>query len=170
MGEMKWREMFYPDTPLLEIVLRGTVTYLAIFALLRLVLRRESSGLGITDVLVVVLIADAAQNGMSGGYQSLADGVVLVGVIVFWAWALDWLAFRYPAFARLVRPPKLQLVEDGRPLWRNMAREFVTIEELRSALREQGIADLEQVRAAFMEPDGTITGFTDDSAPQGTPT
>lgn len=59
---VEWAKMLIPDTPLLEIFLRGSIVYLALFFLLRVVLKRESGTLGITDLLVVVLIADAAQN------------------------------------------------------------------------------------------------------------
>jgi uncharacterized membrane protein YcaP (DUF421 family) len=51
--------------------------------------------MGITDLLVIVLIADAAQNGMAGEYRSLTDGLLLVATIVAWSYALNWLAFRF---------------------------------------------------------------------------
>ncbi len=167
-----WKATFVPDTPLLEVALRGTLTYLALFALLRLILKRQSSDLGVTDVLVLVLVADAAQNAMADDYRSLPDGVLLVAVIVFWAWALDWLAFRFPAVARLVRPAKLPLVVDGRVLRRNLAKELVTEEELLSQLRLQGANDLAAVEAAYMEPDGRISvvcrdGSHGGGAPEG---
>ncbi len=60
-----WAKTFLPNTPLLEIFLRGSLTYLALFFLLRIVLKRESGGMGVTDLLVIVLIADAAQNAMA---------------------------------------------------------------------------------------------------------
>lgn len=159
-----WAKTFVPDTPLLEIVVRGTAVYLVLFLLLRVVLKRESAGIGVTDLLVVVLLADAAQNAMSGGYQAVPDGLLLVGVIVWWAWLLDRLAFRYEALERLVKPPRLQLVDDGRVLWRNMAKEFVTKEELEAELRAQGIEDLSKVQAAFMETNGEISVLTEDPA------
>jgi uncharacterized membrane protein YcaP (DUF421 family) len=152
-----WRGMLRPEAGLLEIFIRGTVVYIALFLLLRLVLRRQSSDLGVTDLLVVVLIADAAQNAMADDYASLPDGVLLVTVIVFWAWALDWLGFRFPFVERLLKPPKLPLVEDGRLRRDNMRSELLTIEELRSQLRQQGIDDLAEVHRAYMEPDGKVS-------------
>ena len=59
MGGIDWARMFAFSTPPLEIVVRGTVMYLALFAMLRFILRRETGSLGITDLLVIVLIADA---------------------------------------------------------------------------------------------------------------
>ena len=152
-----WRATFVPDTPFLEIFLRGSIVYLVIFGLLRGVLNRQAGAVGITDLLVIVLIADAAQNAMASDYKSLPDGILLVATIVFWAYALDWLGFRIPAVGRLVRPPALPLVRDGRMLRRNMQRELITDEELHSQLRLQGSDDLTQVKAAYMEGDGRIS-------------
>ena len=73
-GNVNWHDVFVPDTPLLEIFVRGTIVYLAIFALLRFVLTRQSGNLGVTDLLVIVLIADAAQNAMASEYKSVPDG------------------------------------------------------------------------------------------------
>src|SRR3954470_6307403 len=103
LGSIDWSLVFKPNTPLLEIAVRGSVMYVALLALLRFVLRRQSGTLGVTDLLVIVLIADAAQNGMAGGYSSVSDGVALVAVIVGWAWFFDWLGFHVPAVQRIVK-------------------------------------------------------------------
>jgi hypothetical protein len=80
MHNIDWAKVFSPDTPILEIIVRGTVTYISLFMLLRVILRRESGGsIGITDMLVIVLLADASQNAMSGGYHSLSDGCSFSG-------------------------------------------------------------------------------------------
>ncbi|MGV9211007.1 DUF421 domain-containing protein [Micromonospora sp. RB23] len=155
-----WHELFVPDTPLLEIVVRGSVMYLALFTLLRVILKRESGTTGVTDLLVIVLLADAAQNGMSGGYSSVTDGVLLVGVIIGWSYLLNAVAYRWQAAARLIRPSSLVLVRDGRIVRENMRRELITDEELHTLLREQGVVDLGQVREVRMEADGRFSVTT----------
>ncbi len=160
LPQIEWMETFAPTAAVPELALRGTVVYLALFALLRLVLKRESGGIGITDLLVVVLIADAAQNAMAGQYRSVGDGLVLVGTIVFWCYALEWLGYRFPPIRRFVHPEALLLVKDGRMLRRNMSRELITEEELMTQLREKGIEELGQVKEAFMEGDGRISVIT----------
>ena len=152
-----WSDVLVPRTPILEIVVRGTLVYLALFLLLRLVLKRQSSGLSVTDLLVVVLIADAAQNALAGDYTTVPDGILLVAVIVVWAYALDWLGFRFPRVQKLVEPPALPLVRDGEMLRRNMRRELVTEDELMSQLRLHGVEDIRAVKAAHMEGDGRIS-------------
>ena len=112
--DIDWTGLIVPQVSVLEIILRGSVMYLALFLLFRLVLKRESGAVGITDLLVVVLIADAAQNAMAAEYTSLTDGLLLVATIIFWAYALDWLGYRVPFVQRLVHPRPLPLITDGR--------------------------------------------------------
>ncbi len=152
-----WQHLFGLDTPLLEIVLRGTVIYLGLFALLRVVVKRESGAVGVTDLLVVVLLADAAQNAMVDDYTSLPDGLLLIGTIVFWSYALNWLGFHFPRAQRLIRPGPLPLIRDGRLVGRNLKQELLTEGELMSQLRLQGYDDLGLIAAAYMEGDGRIS-------------
>lgn len=150
-----WR-LLLPDTPLPEIFLRGTVVYLALFLLLRIT-KRQAGGVGTTDILVIVLIADAAQNAMAGDYTSITDGLLLVATIVGWAYALDWLGQHSALVERLVHPPPLPLIEDGRTIPRNLRAELLTHEELMTQLRLQGVEDIAQVRRAFIEGNGQVT-------------
>ncbi|HEY9284442.1 MAG TPA: YetF domain-containing protein [Pyrinomonadaceae bacterium] len=151
-----WRKAFVPELSVAEIFLRGTAVYFLLFAFLR-ILRRESGAIGITDLLVVVLIADAAQNAMAGEYVSITEGALLVGTIAFWDYTLDWLGYHSPAVARLLRPAPLALVKNGRMLRRNMRRELITEEELMSQLRQQGVGQLSEVARACLEGDGRIS-------------
>ncbi len=121
-----WAKMLFLDTPVLEIFIRGSAIYLALFFILRLVLKRQAGAVGVTDLLVIVLIADAAQNGMADDYHSIPDGILLVATIIFWSYALDWLGYRFPWFQRFVHPPPLPLVRNGELLWRNMRKELIT--------------------------------------------
>lgn len=152
-----WGRVFAFDTPWLEIVVRGTAIYLGLFLLLRLVLKRQAGTVGITDLLVIVLIADAAQNAMADDYRSVPDGLLLVAVIIFWSHALDWLGYKFPVLNRLVHPPPLPLIRDGRLLRQNMRRELITEEDLLAQLREQGVLDIEDVKVACMEGDGQVS-------------
>lgn len=152
-----WASVFLPDTPILEIVVRGSVMYLALFWLLRFVLKRVAGMIGMADLLMVVLIADAAQNGLADSYTSVTDGIILVMTIVFWNYTLDWAGYRFPRFQRFFHPPPLPLVRDGRLLADNMRRELITRGELMSQLREQGVADLREVKQAYIEGDGRIS-------------
>jgi uncharacterized membrane protein YcaP (DUF421 family) len=156
MPDINWNEMWVPTLSLLEIFIRGSVVYLALFLYFRLV-RREAGGLGITDVLVVVLVADATQNAMGSDYKSITEGIMLVATIGFWDYLLDWLGYRYPLFERLIRPAPVLLIRDGRLMRQNMKKEMITEGELMSQLREQGVEDPHQVRKCYLEGDGHLS-------------
>jgi uncharacterized membrane protein YcaP (DUF421 family) len=152
-----WNSIFVPDTPFLEIIVRGSVMYLALTILLRIVLKRQTGTLGMTDLLLITLLADASQNAMAGEYRSLPDGIVLVATIIFWNYFLDWLTVKSEWFERLIEPPPLPLVKRGKLLRRNMRRELITEAELLGKLREQGVEDLSKVKLANIESDGQIS-------------
>jgi uncharacterized membrane protein YcaP (DUF421 family) len=109
-----WQQLVIPSGPLLVLVVRGTMMYLALFIMLRIVLKRPTAGVSMPDVLLIVLIADAAQNGMANDYKSVMEGLVLVATILFWRCALNWLEFHVPVLGKLMEPAQLLLVENGR--------------------------------------------------------
>jgi uncharacterized membrane protein YcaP (DUF421 family) len=165
---IEWGELLVPTHSVAEMMLRGTVMYLSLFMILRFVMLRQSSTLGIADILVIVVIADAAQNGFAKEYKSLTEGLVLVLTIVFWDMLLNWLSFHFKIFERLLAPAPLSLIENGRVNRRNMRRELITEEELRSQMRLQGITKLSQIKRASLEATGDISFVkTDDDRPRG---
>lgn len=151
-----WQAAFVPQLSLLEIILRGSLTYLFLLALLRF-LRRDAGAMSMPDLLVIVLIADAAQNAMASEYKSLTEGAVLVATIGAWNYVINWLSFHFPAFERIITPPPLRLVDNGKLLRRNLRQEMISTEELMEQLREQGIADLAEVKQCYLEGDGRIS-------------
>jgi uncharacterized membrane protein YcaP (DUF421 family) len=160
MFDVDWHSVLMPDTPVLEIVFRGSVMYLSLFLLLRF-LRREAGALGITDLLVIVLVADAAQNGMAGEYRSISDGLILVVTLVTWSYALDWLSFKYVFFRRIIRPRRVTLVRDGQVMQDALDKEKISKDELMGEIRTHGIDDLRRVKRAYIESDGMVSVITD---------
>ena len=151
-----WEHTFAPQTPLLEIFLRGTLTYLALYLMLRFSARKSGS-ISTTDLLVLVLIADAAQNAMADNYASIPDGILLVATIFFWSWFLDWLGYRFPRLEKLVHPPPIKVVDNGQVIQNNMRKGLLTKEELLSELRLSGISNLSEVKEMYIEGDGKIS-------------
>jgi uncharacterized membrane protein YcaP (DUF421 family) len=141
----------------LELFVRGTAMYWFLFCMFRFVLRRDVGAVGIADVLLLVIVADAAQNAMAGEYKTVPEGMLLVATLLFWNWLLDFTSFRFPAVRRLVEPPPLPLVRDGKMLHRNMRREFITEDELMTALRQKGVKALSEVEEVLMESDGNFS-------------
>lgn len=151
-----WNRLLVPTVSLLELVLRGSIMYLLIFAAMR-ILRRESGTLSTADLILVVLVADAAQNGMASEYGSITEGAVLVATIFAWNYGLDWLGFRYRWAHRLLNPSPLLLVRDGNIMRKNLRSEMLTLDDLREQLREQGIEDVAEVKQSYLEADGRLS-------------
>lgn len=157
MPPTDWTEVFSFSVAPLELFVRGTVTYFFLFALFRFVVRRDTGGLGISDLLVLVIVADAAQNAMAGDYKSVPDGMVLIGTIIGWSLVLNYLSLVFPAVRRIVLPRPLCLIKDGVKQARNLRREMISDEELDEMLREHEVTRVEEVRRAYLEPDGQVT-------------
>ena len=152
-----WHTLFVPSLGIAEMVVRGTLIYLALFAILRFIGRRQAGHFGPADLLVIVLIADAAQNGLGKDYQSVTEGIVLVLTIVAWEYALDWAAWRYPALRPYLKPPALTLVRDGKLLPTALHKEMLSEDELDGQLREHGVEELSEVKLARLEGDGRLS-------------
>jgi len=153
---MDFADVFLPQATLLEIFLRGTAIYLVLFAYMRF-FRRSAGGIDVADVLVVVLMADAAQSGLQGTEHSVIGGLLSVATIAAWDYLIDWLAWRFPALRWLNRAMPTLLIRDGQFLNRNMRAEMITHDELRAQLRQEGLAGPEEVKAAFLEGDGKLS-------------
>jgi uncharacterized membrane protein YcaP (DUF421 family) len=138
-------------------VIRGSAMYLFLFVLFRVVIRRRLGSIGMADILVIVIIADAAQNGMSGDYRSVTEGAILVGTIVALNVFTDWLTYISPRLQKILEPPPLLLIDRGRLIRRNMRIEFVSEDELRAKLREHGVTDYRQVDKAYLETEGELS-------------
>ena len=141
----------------LEILIRGTIMYWCLFLLLRFLLRRDTGSAGISGILFVVLLGDAAQNAMIGNGHTVVDGALLIATLAGWNVLLDWLGIHFRAIARLTEAPPILLVLNGRVIERNMRRELVTHEELEAGLRNKGLESFEHVKAMYMEGDGSFS-------------
>ena len=140
-----------------ELMIRGSVMYWFLFLVFRFLLRRDVGSIGVADVLLIVLIADASQNAMTADYTTLSEGLILVSTLIGWNYLLDWLSFHVRAVERFLEPPPLQLVRRGRILRKHLRAELVTVAELWSHLREAGIERLADVKSACIESDGKLS-------------
>ena len=167
--QIDWQSMFQPTESLGEIFIRGSVMYLAMFALLR-IFRRQAGSVGIADLLVIVVIADAAQNGMAGESKSITEALLLISTIVFWDYFLDFLGDKFAFFNRITTPKEILLIKDGKLLRANMHKEMISYDELISQLRQQGIEEISEVKKCFLESNGRFSVLkkdkSDDDAPR----
>ncbi|HVF46320.1 MAG TPA: YetF domain-containing protein [Pyrinomonadaceae bacterium] len=154
--QIDWQSMFVPTTSIVEVILRGTIMYLGMFVLLR-IFRRQSGSISMADLLVIVIIADAAQNGMAGDAKSVVEALILIGTIIAWDYIIDWLGFKSVAMSRVLEPQPLMLVKNGRLLRKNMETEMLTEDEVMSQLRLQGVDDIRSVKECRLESNGEFS-------------
>lgn len=164
MPDIGWGRLFEPTHTLFDEIIRGSLVYLALFAVLRVMQNRQSGSIGLSDLLLVSLTTQAFQNSMIGEGKSLTEGAVVAATIFFWSHAVNWLAFRFPVLARLVKSPPQAVVENGRVLPAGLRHELLTRDDLMAQLREQGIDDVLLVQRAYVESNGALSVITKDKA------
>lgn len=155
--DIDWAELFSFSMPVAEIIIRGTAIYWFLFLIFRFLIRRDVGAVGVADILILVIVADASQNAMAGEYTSIVDGFVLILTLIGWNMLFDWMSYRFPWFRRFAEAKPLCLIRDGQLLKKNMEKEFLTEEELWTRLRQHGIESLRQVKRAELEHDGNIS-------------
>jgi uncharacterized membrane protein YcaP (DUF421 family) len=149
--------LFDLTTPWYEILLRTFIVYMAVLVLLRLAGKRELGQMTPFDLVVILVIANAVQNAMTGGDNSLIGGLIAATTLTVVNIAVGRWGSRVPGFRRLVASEPTLLLRDGKPLQAALDRERIDVEELEMAARQHGIADLKDVTAAVLEEDGSIS-------------
>lgn len=156
MMEIDWSKLLIPADSLLEMVIRGTVIYLALFIAMRMLPRRTMGGVGPSDILVIVLISEGVSQGLAGKYESITEGLVVAATLIFWAVFIDWLDYRFPKL-HLSDGKQIPLVRDGKLIRRNMRGQNITEDEVMAQLRHHGLSSLQGVEAMYVEGDGQFS-------------
>jgi uncharacterized membrane protein YcaP (DUF421 family) len=141
----------------MDVVLRAGIAFVFIVFLLRVIGRRELSSLEPFDLILLVVIGDLVQQGVTQNDMSLTGLVLAVGTFTLLAVLASWLSYRFKAARSVLEAAPLVVVEHGKPIERNMRTERLTLEEVMSAARQQQIASLDEVEWAIVEGSGQIT-------------
>jgi uncharacterized membrane protein YcaP (DUF421 family) len=149
--------MFATGTPILSIVFRTVLVYLAILLGLRFSGKREIGQMTVFDLVVLLLIANAVQNAMVGPDTSLTGGILAAVVLLAMNAAISQLRLRWPKLEHLVEGSPTLLVLHGEVIQDHLRREGLDQETLEAALREHGLAKINQVEMAVLEIDGSIS-------------
>ena len=149
--------MFGLTTPWWEIILRTAVVYVVVLFLLRVAGKRELGQMSPVDLVVILVIANAVQNAMTGGDNSLIGGVIAATTLVAVNTVFSRVGHRVPYLQHLFESEPTPLVLRGKPIKRNLERENVDEGELMMAAREHGIDEIAGVEAAYLERDGSIS-------------
>ena len=141
----------------MDIVLRAIAIFFFLYVLMRVIGRRELSTLEPFDLILLVILGDAVQQGLTQDDYSLTGAFLAIGTIALLQLAVSFANFRVPRLRPLLNGEPIVVVQDGKPIDRNLKRERVTVEDLLSAARRQNIAKLDDVAWAVMETSGEIT-------------
>jgi uncharacterized membrane protein YcaP (DUF421 family) len=141
----------------MDIVLRAVAVFFFLYVLMRVIGRRELSTLEPFDLILLVILGDAVQQGLTQDDYSLTGGFLAVGTIAILQLGTSFVNFHFPRLRPILDGEPIVVVQDGKPIERNLKRERVTIEDLLSAARRQNIAKLDDVAWAVMETSGEIT-------------
>jgi uncharacterized membrane protein YcaP (DUF421 family) len=143
-----------------DVVLRAALIFVFVFALVRLMGRRELSRLEPFDLIVLIVIGDLVQQGVTQQDVSVTGAVLAVGTIVLLTVFMSWVSFRFPRLRPVLDGRPVVLLEDGRPIEDNLRRERITMEELAAQARSQQIMSLGDVRWAVLETSGGVSFIT----------
>jgi len=148
-----------PEVSIPQLLFRAIAVYLFLVVGLRLAGRREMAQLTTFDLILLLILSNAVQNSINAGDNSLGAGLISALMLLVLNWVVGWAAYRWPAFERLIQGRPMVMITDGKIHFRNLRRERITLEELRSALRKQGIEAVSECRHALLESDGTLTAI-----------
>jgi uncharacterized membrane protein YcaP (DUF421 family) len=148
----------------MDIVLRATVVFTFLFLLMRVVGRRELSGMEPFDLILLVVIGDLVQQAVTQQDFSVTGAVLAAGTIALLAILVSWLSYRFKRLRPVLDGQPIVLVEDGKPIERNLRRERITIEELAAQARLEKIDSIEAIRWAVLETNGAISFIPKSSA------
>jgi uncharacterized membrane protein YcaP (DUF421 family) len=145
-----------------DIVARAIIIFFVLFAVTRAVGRRDLNSMEPFDVILLVVIGDLVQQGVTQSDYSMTGAITVIAVIALLTVAMSYLSFRFRRLRPLLEGEPLVLLEDGKPIMRNLKRERITVQELRAAAREQQLGSLESVHLAILETSGRISFITQD--------
>lgn len=141
----------------MDIALRAIVLYVFVFLLMRLAGRRELSSLQPFDLVLLIIIGDALQQGLTQSDYSVTGAMIAVGTFALLQVATSYLNFRVPWFRPALEGHPIVVVQDGKIIDANLRRERIAVEELAEAMRLQQIASIDEVAWAVVETSGQIS-------------
>ena len=145
----------------MDIALRGVVLYVFVVFLLRVIGRRELSSLSAIDLVLLIVLGDAIQQGLTQDDYSVTGALIAVSTIALMQLGSSYLSFRSSRMRTVLEGDPMVVVQDGKPVARNLRRLRMTTDELAEEARGQGIASLNEVRWAITEASGTVSFIQD---------
>lgn len=141
----------------MDLVVRAIVVFFFVLVLTRVIGRRELSQLAPFDLILLIILGDALQQGLTQDDYSVTGAVLIVGTFAVLQVTMSWLGFRFARLRPILEGEPVIIVEDGKVIARNLRRERLTLEEVAESARLHEIASLDEVRWAVIERNGEIS-------------
>ena len=151
-----WRDMFLIAVPVLEKVLRPILVYVALIILLRIFGKRELAQLNPFDLVVLLSLSNTVQNAIIGNDNSVTGGLIGAATLLSVNYGVVRFLFRHRRLDQVLEGKPTMLIDQGRVVRKNLARELLTRSELMTVLHRQGFYSLEEVEECVLEPGGTV--------------
>jgi uncharacterized membrane protein YcaP (DUF421 family) len=141
----------------MDLVIRAAVVFVFVFLVTRVVGRRELSQLEPFDLILLVVVGDLVQQGVTQSDESVTGALTVISTIALLSVAVSWVSFRSKRLRVVTEGDPIVLVQDGRPIERNMRRERITLEDIEQEARQAQITSVADLRWAILEDDGRIS-------------
>jgi len=141
----------------MDLVIRATVIFFFIFMVTRIAGRRELTTLDPFDLILLVVLGDLVQQGITQSDESVTGTLIVISTITLLSVAVSWTSFRSRRLRLMTEGEPIVLVQDGKLIERNLRRERLTRGDVEEGARLQQVASLEEIRWALLEKDGTIS-------------
>jgi uncharacterized membrane protein YcaP (DUF421 family) len=141
----------------MDLVLRAVFVFFFIYVLTRIIGRRELASLEPFDLILLIVVGDAMQQGLTQDDYSVTGAVLVIGTLALLQVFTSYLSFRIPRLRPILEGEPIIVVQDGKPIERNLRRERLTVSEIAAQARTQQIESLAEVKWAVVETSGQIT-------------
>jgi uncharacterized membrane protein YcaP (DUF421 family) len=141
----------------MDLVIRATVVFFFIFLVMRVAGRRELSTLEPFDLILLVVLGDLVQQGITQSDQSVTGTLTVISTIGLLSVGVSWASFRFRRLRPMTEGEPVVLVRDGKPIERNLRRERITLDDIREEARAAQIDSLSELRWAILEDNGHIS-------------
>lgn len=148
----------------MDIVLRATAMFVLLYALIRLLGKRELGQMTPFELVLLVVMGDLIQQGVTHNDFSLTGGMLAIGTFAFWALTLSWATYLFPKLKNALEGEPRVIVKNGKIIEANLRRDRLTRDEILSEMRLAGIGRLADVEWAILEPQGKISFISKDGA------
>jgi len=157
-----WHAIFHLPVGVAEKVIRSLLVYGFLVAALRVVGKRELGQTNTLDLVVLLLVANAVQNGIIGNDVSVTGAAIGAATLFVVNEAFNRLTYASPVASELLEGEPTVLIEHGKPVEKALRRAAISLSELRAIARRQGFPDLGAVHVAVLETNGVVTMFKKD--------